>query len=44
MDVLSIFIVDNQGGEETTVLSRLTLFGTAGDTFDVAAIKKIEDK
>lgn len=44
VDVLSIFIESNQGDEETTVLSRLTLFGSAGETFDVAAIKKIEEK
>lgn len=44
VDVLSILVESNQGDEETTVLSRLALFGTAGDTFDVAAIKKIEDK
>jgi hypothetical protein len=44
VDVLSIFIEDNQEGEDTTALGRLTLFGTAGDTFDVAAIKKIEEK
>lgn len=44
VDVLSIFVENNQGDEETTVLSRLTLFGSAGDTFDVAQIKKIEEK
>jgi hypothetical protein len=44
VDVLSIFVENNQGEEETTVLSRLTLFGSAGETFDVAAIKKIEEK
>jgi len=44
VDVLSIFIEGNQGDEETTVLSRLALFGSAGETFDVAAIKKIEEK
>jgi hypothetical protein len=44
VDVLSIFVESNQGDEETTVLSRLTLFGSAGDTFDVAQIKKIEEK
>ena len=42
--MLSIFVENNQGDEETTVISRLSLFGTAGDTFDVAAIKKVEDK
>lgn len=44
VDVLSIFIEDNQGDEDTTALTRLTLFGTAGETFDVAAIKKVEEK
>ncbi|GLC46093.1 hypothetical protein PLESTB_001033500 [Pleodorina starrii] len=44
VDVLSVFIEDNQGGEETTKLCKIALFGTAGDTFNVAEIKKVGEE
>jgi PITH domain len=40
---LTIFIEDNQGDEETTKLQKIVVCGTAGETFNVAEIKKIED-
>ncbi|EFJ42379.1 hypothetical protein VOLCADRAFT_109365 [Volvox carteri f. nagariensis] len=44
VDVLSIFIEDNQEGEETTKLCKIALFGTTGEVFNVAEIKKVEEK
>ena len=44
---LSIFIEDNQGEAETTRVQKIALFGSAGETMDVKAIKKVgeeEDK
>lgn len=40
VDVLSVFIADNQGGEDTTRVTKLALMGTAGEVFNVAEIKK----
>jgi hypothetical protein len=42
---LSIFIENNQGGEEITKVSKIALFGSSGDAdkFNVAEIKKVED-
>eukprot|EP00884_Botryococcus_braunii_P008134 jgi/Botrbrau1/17321/Bobra.0015s0069.1 len=40
---LTIFIEDNQGDEETTKIQKIVVSGTAGETFNVAEIKKIED-
>jgi len=37
---LAIFISANAGGDDTTCVSCLKLSGSAGETFDVAAIKK----
>lgn len=39
---LAVFIADNQGGGEETRVCSLVIEGGAGDTFDVAAIKKVE--
>ncbi|GLI62682.1 hypothetical protein VaNZ11_005358 [Volvox africanus] len=44
VDVLSIFIEDNQGGEETTKLCKIALFGTTGEVFNVAEIKKVGEE
>lgn len=38
--MLSVFVEDNQGGEETTRVLKLVVTGVAGDTFNVAEIKK----
>lgn len=42
---LAVFVADNQGGDDdaATVISALRLAGEAGDTFDVAAIKKVDE-
>lgn len=40
---LTIFIEDNQGEDDVTRLQCIRLFGSAGHTMDVAAIKKVED-
>lgn len=42
VNVLTIFVGSNQGGEETTIIQRISLTGTSGETFNVAEIKKIE--
>ena len=39
---LAVFVADNQGGGEDTRIMSLVLGGGAGDTFDVAAIKKVD--
>jgi hypothetical protein len=41
---LHILIEGNQGDEETTKVFKIALGGTAFDTFNVAEIKKVEDK
>ena len=41
--VLSVFVESNQGGCDTTVVSKVALAGSAGDTFNVAEIKKVEE-
>mmetsp|Transcript_14766 Transcript_14766/g.36840 ORF Transcript_14766/g.36840 Transcript_14766/m.36840 type:complete len:172 (-) Transcript_14766:473-988(-) len=41
---LSIFVEDNQEGSEDTKVSKIVIFGSAGEVFDVAQIKKIDDK
>ncbi|KAG1676058.1 hypothetical protein FOA52_014923 [Chlamydomonas sp. UWO 241] len=42
---LSVFIESNQGGEETTKVTKIALMGQTGegDKFNVAEIKKVED-
>lgn len=44
VNVLSLFIESNQGGTETTKISKLMLFGNTGETMNVADIKKQEHK
>lgn len=41
---LSILIESNQGDEDTTKVFKIALGGTAFDSFNVAEIKKVEDK
>ena len=42
---LAILVADNQGGDEdeATVVASIRLAGSAGETFDVNAIKKVEE-
>ncbi|KAG2487672.1 hypothetical protein HYH03_013673 [Edaphochlamys debaryana] len=40
VEVLSVFIESNHGGEETTKLCKIALFGSTGEVFNVAEIKK----
>ena len=40
----SVFIEDNQGGEDVTRLCKIALMGSTGEVFNVAEIKKQEDK
>lgn len=40
---LSIFIEDNQGDEEVTRVGKIQLLGAAGQTMNVAEIKKVEE-
>jgi len=40
---LTIFIEDNQGDEEVTRVGKIQLLGTAGQTMNVAEIKKVEE-
>lgn len=42
--VLSVFVESNQGGEETSVLQKIVVSGLPADTFNVAEIKKVEEK
>lgn len=41
---LHILIESNQGDEETTKLFKINMGGVAFDSFNVAEIKKVEDK
>lgn len=41
---LNIFVVNNQGDEETTQIQKIALYGTPKDTFNVADIKKVGDE
>ncbi|GFR46748.1 hypothetical protein Agub_g8373 [Astrephomene gubernaculifera] len=43
VEVLSVFIESNQGDEEVTQLTKLALLGAAGEVFNVAEIKKVEE-
>lgn len=38
---LTIFIASNQEDEDTTVIQKLAIFGSAGDSFNVSEIKDI---
>eukprot|EP00199_Chlamydomonas_sp_CCMP681_P003173 CAMPEP_0119108596 /NCGR_PEP_ID=MMETSP1180-20130426/15311_1 /TAXON_ID=3052 ORGANISM="Chlamydomonas cf sp, Strain CCMP681" /NCGR_SAMPLE_ID=MMETSP1180 /ASSEMBLY_ACC=CAM_ASM_000741 /LENGTH=170 /DNA_ID=CAMNT_0007094225 /DNA_START=41 /DNA_END=553 /DNA_ORIENTATION=- len=40
---LSIFIESNQSGEEVTKVSKISIFGQSGETFDVSQIKSACD-
>lgn len=40
---ISVFIEGNQGDEETTRVSKISLAGWAGEVFNVAEIKKQEE-
>ncbi|PSC75971.1 PITH domain-containing protein [Micractinium conductrix] len=41
VNCLTIFIESNQGDEDTTIVQKLALFGSSGDSFNVAAIKDV---
>lgn len=41
--MLSVFVESNQGDEDATKVSKVSLSGWAGDTFNVAEIKKQEE-
>lgn len=41
---LGIFIESNQDGADTTKVLKVALFGSAGDSMDVAKIKKVEEQ
>ena len=41
---LSILVESNQGDEDTTKVFKIALGGTAFDSFNVAEIKKVEEK
>ncbi|KAI7836452.1 hypothetical protein COHA_009669 [Chlorella ohadii] len=46
VNVLTIFVESNQGDEGTTIIQKLAVFGSTGDSFNVAEIKDLskEDK
>lgn len=44
VNILSIFIEDNQGDTESTKVQKIALFGSGGEVFNVADIKKVEEK
>ena len=39
--MLTVFIESNQGDEETTIVQKVAVFGSGGDTFNVAEIKDV---
>ena len=41
---LTIFVEDNQGGEETTRVQRIQVLGLPQDTTDVSKIKKVGEE
>lgn len=41
VNCLTLFIADNQGGEEETAIEKLALLGTPGDVMDVTQIKDV---
>ncbi|EFN56865.1 hypothetical protein CHLNCDRAFT_144492 [Chlorella variabilis] len=41
VNVLTVFIESNQGDEETTIVQKVAVFGSGGDTFNVAEIKDV---
>ena len=40
VNVLTLFVEGNQGDADTTVVQKLAVFGSGGDTFNVADIKE----
>ncbi|KAJ4744593.1 PITH domain-containing protein 1 [Rhynchospora pubera] len=40
---LTIFVEDNQGGDDVTTVHKIALFGTTVDTTNMKDLKKIED-
>ncbi|KAL4854274.1 PITH domain-containing protein [Chlorella vulgaris] len=41
VNVLTLFVESNQGDEDTTIIQKLAVFGSGGDTFNVAQIKDV---
>lgn len=41
---LSIFVANNQGDEENTIIQKIAIFGQSGETMNVADIKKAGDE
>ncbi|KAL6767327.1 PIT1 [Auxenochlorella protothecoides x Auxenochlorella symbiontica] len=41
VSVLTIFVADNVGDTESTVIEKLAILGSAGDSFNVAEIKDV---
>ena len=44
VNVLTIFIEDNQGDEETTRIHKIALFGSSGEQMNVGQIKKQQEE
>jgi hypothetical protein len=44
VNILSIFIEDNQKEEETTQVQKIVLYGSAGETMNVNEIKKVGEE
>ena len=44
MNSVAIFFADNLGGGEVTRVSSILLAGSAGETFNVAEIKKVGEE
>ena len=41
VNCLTLFIESNQGDADTTIVQKIALLGSAGDSFNVAAIKNV---
>ena len=44
VNILSIFIEDNQEEEETTQVQKILLYGSGGETMNVNEIKKVGEE
>lgn len=44
VNVLTIFVEDNQGDQDTTRLHKIALFGSSGEKMNVNEIKKQQDE
>ncbi len=44
VNILSIFIEDNQEEEETTQVQKIVLYGSTGETMNVNEIKKVGEE